>query len=731
MSATLPDRSLFLPVSRQDMLERGWDQVDFAYVVGDAYIDHSSFGMAIVSRMLEARGFRVGIICQPDWTDPSSVCEFGRPRLGFLVSSGNMDSMVNHYTVARKHRGTDAYSPGGRMGLRPDRALAVYGNLIRRAYRDVPIIAGGIEASLRRFAHYDYWSDSMRRSVLLDSAADLLIYGMGEHQIVEVAEALDAGLSIHDITFIDGTVYRAKSLEHVYDAVVLPSWDDVRAQGDAYARSFAVQYRNTDPFTGKRLVEPYGEHEFVVQNPPSAPLDAEELDAVYRLPYARAWHPDYAEAGGVPALSEVKFSLTSNRGCFGECAFCALTFHQGRILQARSRESLVEEARLLTEDPDFKGYIHDVGGPTANFRAPACGKQLKSGACTNKRCLSPKPCARLVADHSDYLALLRELRDIPGVKKVFVRSGIRFDYVMEDQDFGQEFLDELVRHHVSGQLRVAPEHVSDAVLAVMGKPPHQVYERFAQAFRESTEAAGKEQYVVPYLMSSHPEAALPRPWSWRSTAATWASTPSRCRISTPRPPRWPRSCTPPGWTRAPWSRSTWRSPPTRRRCSGRSSSTATPRTATWWRRPCAGPAGPTSSASARSASSARSVRAAARGRARRARVASGRMARRRGRGRRRRPADPNGRMAPHRRRGSSAALRRGVAPTASAASAGKALRRPRPSPCRQRGRPVARSPLAPTDTRAASDRGCRASASVRALLPWLRGSPPWSTKVIL
>ncbi len=508
MSATLPDRSLFLPISRRDMRDRGWDQVDFVYVVGDAYIDHSSFGMAIVSRLLEAHGFRVGIICQPDWTDPASVCEFGRPRLGFLMSSGNMDSMVNHYTVARKHRGTDAYSPGGRMGLRPDRALVVYGNLIRRAYRDVPIIAGGIEASLRRLAHYDYWSDSMRRSVLLDSAADLLIYGMGEHQIVEVAEALDAGLSIRDITFIDGTVYRAKSLEHVYDAVVLPSWDEVRAQGDAYARSFAVQYRNTDPFTGKRLVEPYGEHEFVVQNPPSAPLDAEELDAVYRLPYARAWHPDYAEAGGVPALSEVKFSLTSNRGCFGECAFCALTFHQGRIVQARSRESLVEEARLLAEEPDFKGYIHDVGGPTANFRAPACDKQPKSGACANKRCLSPKPCARLVADHSDYLALLRELRDIPGVKKVFVRSGIRFDYVMEDQDFGQEFLDELVRHHVSGQLRVAPEHVSDAVLAVMGKPFHQVYERFVQAFRESTEAAGKEQYVVPYLMSSHPGSGL-------------------------------------------------------------------------------------------------------------------------------------------------------------------------------------------------------------------------------
>ena len=370
------DRSCFLPVSRRDMTERGWDQVDFVYVVGDAYVDHSSFGMAIISRLLEARGFKVGVLCQPDWTDAESVCEFGEPRLGFLVSAGNMDSMVNHYTVAKKHRSTDAYSPGGKMGLRPDRACIVYGNLIRRAFRHAPIILGGIEASLRRLAHYDYWSDSMRRSVLLDSAADLLIYGMGEHQVVEVAEALNAGLSIRDITFVDGTVYKAKSLEHVYDAVELPGWDAVRQGGEAYARSFAVQYANTDPFTGKRLVEPYGEHEFVVQNPPSAPLSVEELDAVYRLPYARAWHPDYDAAGGIPALSEVRFSLTSNRGCFGECAFCALTFHQGRIVQARSHESLVEEARELASEPGFKGYIHDVGGPTADFRTPACDKQL-------------------------------------------------------------------------------------------------------------------------------------------------------------------------------------------------------------------------------------------------------------------------------------------------------------------------------------------------------------------
>ena len=502
------DRSRFLPVCRRDMVDRGWDQVDFVYVVGDAYVDHSSFGMAIISRLLEARGFKVGILCQPDWTDPESVCEFGEPRLGFLVSAGNMDSMVNHYTVASNHRSTDAYSPGGKMGLRPDRACVVYGNLIRRAFRHAPIILGGIEASLRRLAHYDYWCNSMRRSVLLDSAADLLIYGMGEHQIVEVAEALDAGLSVRDITFIDGTVYKTKSLEHVYDAVELPGWEAVRQGGEAYARSFAVQYANTDPFSGKRLVEPYGEHEFVVQNPPSAPLSAEELDAVYRLPYARAWHPDYDAAGGIPALSEVRFSLTSNRGCFGECAFCALTFHQGRIVQARSHESLIEEARELAAEPDFKGYIHDVGGPTADFRAPACDKQLKSGACPGKRCLAPKPCKRLVADHGDYLQLLRRIRALPGVKKVFVRSGIRFDYVMADGAHGREFLDELAQHHVSGQLRVAPEHVSDAVLRVMGKPSHEVYERFVREFQRATEAAGKEQYVVPYLMSSHPGSGL-------------------------------------------------------------------------------------------------------------------------------------------------------------------------------------------------------------------------------
>ncbi len=498
----------FLPTTRDEMAARGWDSVDFAYVSGDAYVDHSSFGMAIITRLLEAKGFRVGVIAQPDWNDPASVRVFGEPRLGFLVSAGNMDSMVNHYTVAKKRRRADAYSPGGAAGLRPNHACVVYGNLIRKTYKKTPVILGGIEASLRRLAHYDYWSDKMKRSILLDSGADLVSYGMGEHSIVQIAEALDAGLAIEDVTFVDGTVYRAKSLDHVYDFELLPGWDDVRTRPKDYARSFAVQYANADPFTGKRLVEPYSDHEFVVQNPPAEPLSQEEMDAVYALPYAGRAHPSYDAAGGVPALAEVQFSLTSNRGCFGECAFCALTFHQGRIVQTRSHESLLSEARSMVGRPGFKGYIHDVGGPTANFRAPACAKQLRHGACANKRCLAPEPCPRLQADHADYLALLRQLREIPQVKKVFVRSGIRFDYVLADREHGDEFLRELAEHHVSGQLRVAPEHVSDAVLRVMGKPPRQVYDRFVERFQQATDAAGKEQYVVPYLMSSHPGSGL-------------------------------------------------------------------------------------------------------------------------------------------------------------------------------------------------------------------------------
>ena len=470
------------------MEERGWDCCDFVFVCGDAYVDHPSFGMAIITRLLEANHYKVGVICQPDWRDPESVTVLGRPRLGFLVSAGNMDSMVNHYTVAKKHRSTDAFSPGGEMGLRPDRAAVVYGNLIRRTYKDVPIVLGGIEASLRRLAHYDYWSDKLKRSILLDSGADLVSYGMGEHSIVEIADALAAGLDVSDITFIDGTVYRAKTLEHVYDYELLPSFDSMQKDNLEYARSFNAQYGNSDPFTGKRLVEPYSDHEFVVQNPPSKPLTTSEMDAVYRLPYARAYHPMYEEAGGIPAIREVKFSLTSNRGCFGECAFCALTFHQGRIVQVRSHESIVEEAKQMIADPEFKGYIHDVGGPTADYRQPACDAQLRRGACRNKHCLTPQPCRKLNADHTDYLQLLRELRELPGVKKVFVRSGIRFDYVLADRAKGEAFVRELCEHHVSGQLRVAPEHVSNAVLGVMGKPQHQVYEKFVKLFQQANDA---------------------------------------------------------------------------------------------------------------------------------------------------------------------------------------------------------------------------------------------------
>ncbi|MDM8300024.1 YgiQ family radical SAM protein [Collinsella tanakaei] len=505
----MADRSQFLPVNRADMDERGWDACDFVYVCGDAYVDHPSFGMAIITRMLEAHGYRVGVICQPDWRDPASIAVLGEPRLGFLVSAGNMDSMVNHYSVTKHRRRTDAYTPGGRAGARPNHAAAVYGNLIRRTFKRTPIILGGIEASLRRLAHYDYWSDGLKRSILLDAGADLVIYGMGEHAIVEVADALAAGLPIEQVTYVPGTVYRTSgenALAEVYDYELLPSWDELSADRLAYARSFAVQYRNMDPITGGRLVEPYPHGVYVVQNPPAAPLTTEEMDAVYELPYARAWHPDYDEAGGVPAFSEVKFSLSSNRGCFGECSFCALTFHQGRMLQVRSRESIVREAEMLTHDPDFKGYINDVGGPTANFFRPACDKQREHGVCANRRCLWPSVCKNMVVDEDGYADLLRELRGLPGVKKVFVRSGIRFDYAMADPS--DRFLEELVRHHVSGQLRLAPEHVSDTVLAIMGKPSRAVYDAFCKRFRELSARCGLEQYVVPYLISSHPGSTM-------------------------------------------------------------------------------------------------------------------------------------------------------------------------------------------------------------------------------
>ncbi len=496
----------FLPVSRADMAERGWEQCDFVYVTGDAYVDHPSFGTAIISRVLEAHGYRVGIIAQPDWTEDESIAILGEPRLGFLVSAGNMDSMVNHYSVSRKRRREDSYTPGGVMGKRPDYAVVVYGNLIRRTFKRTPIILGGIEASLRRLAHYDYWSDQLKHSVLVDSQADLISYGMGERSIVEIAEALDSGIAVSDITFIDGTVYKAKSADQVYDGISLPSFDELKVDKKAYAKSFYIQYGNTDPFSGKRLIERYRDNLYIVQNPPAKPLTEQEMDDVYSLPYTRTYHPSYEGAGGVPAIREIQFSLISSRGCFGACSFCALTFHQGRIVQARSHGSLLEEAALLTEEADFKGYIHDVGGPTANFRFPSCEKQLVHGTCLRRQCLFPDPCPSLRADHSDYIQLLRKLRKLPKVKKVFIRSGIRFDYVLADKS--PAFLEELCLHHVSGQLKVAPEHVSDVVLSRMGKPRNQVYERFTKAYAAMNDRLGKKQYLVPYLMSSHPGSSL-------------------------------------------------------------------------------------------------------------------------------------------------------------------------------------------------------------------------------
>ncbi|WP_259322798.1 YgiQ family radical SAM protein [Collinsella intestinalis] len=504
-----PGREAFLPVSRADMEARAWDQCDFVYVCGDAYVDHPSFGMAIISRVLEHAGYRVGIICQPDWTDPASIAALGEPRLGFLISAGNMDSMVNHYTVNKKPRHEDAYTPGGRAGARPNRAVTVYGNLIRRTFKDKPIIIGGIEASLRRLAHYDYWQDKLKRSVLLDSGADILLYGMGEHSIVEVADALDGGLPVDQITFVNGSVYRtsgAGALDNVFDYELLPSWDELEADRLAYARSFNIQQQNMDPITGGRLVEPYPNGVYVVQNPPSAPLTTDEMDEVAELPYARHWHPDYDADGGIPAFDEIRFSISSNRGCFGECSFCALAFHQGRMVQVRSRESIMREAEVLTHDPEFKGYINDVGGPTANFFKPACKKQLTHGVCKNRRCLWPNVCRNMDTNEDAYAELLRDLRQIPGVKKVFVRSGIRFDYTMADAS--DKFLVELLQHHVSGQLRLAPEHVSDAVLSVMGKPRREVYDAFVERFERLSAEYGLKQYVVPYLISSHPGSTM-------------------------------------------------------------------------------------------------------------------------------------------------------------------------------------------------------------------------------
>ena len=495
----------FLPINKQEMLERGWECCDFVYIIGDAYVDHPSFGHAIISRVLEHHGYSVGIISQPDWKNPKSIDIFGRPRLGFLVSGGNMDSMVNHYSVTKHKRKTDAFTPGGVMGKRPDYATIVYCNLIRQLYKDIPILIGGIEASLRRLGHYDYWSESMKRSILLDSQADLLMYGMGEKSIVEIADALNSGLDIKDITYVDGTVFKTAEVDQSLPTIALPAFDELKSNKRKYAESFKIQYGNCDPFTAKRLVESYGKVS-VVQNPPQKPLTQEEMDEIYSLPYARAWHPSYTKAGGVPAIEEVKFSLTSCRGCFGACSFCALTFHQGRIIQSRSHESILAEAEKIVKEKDFKGYIHDVGGPTANFRTPACEKQLSKGACGGRQCLFPTPCKNMKADHSDYVSLLRKLRKLEGVKKVFVRSGIRFDYLLADKK--DTFFKELVQYHISGQLKVAPEHVSDAVLNRMGKPKNAVYNRFVEKYYALNKQYGMNQFLVPYLMSSHPGSTM-------------------------------------------------------------------------------------------------------------------------------------------------------------------------------------------------------------------------------
>ena len=497
----------FLPTNLIEMRERGWEQADFVYISGDAYVDHPSFGAAIITRILEDVGYKVAFIAQPDWKDDKSITICGEPRLAFLVSAGNMDSMVNHYTVAKKRRHQDAYTPGGGFSRRPDRATIVYSNLIRKTYKNTPILLGGIEASLRRMAHYDYWSDKVKRSVLLDAGADLLMYGRGEHSVLEIAEALDSGINVKDITYVRGTVFRCNSLEELGgDYELLPSYPEILESKRHYAESYYQQYLNTDAITAKRLVEPYKEKEYIVQNPPALPLSTEEMDHIYELPYMRTWHPAYDREGGVPAIEEVRFSLVSNRGCFGGCNFCALTFHQGRRVQVRSHESLIKEAELMTKDTHFKGYIHDVGGPTADFRHPACRKQIEKGVCSHRQCLFPKTCPNLDSSHEDYISLLRKLRQIKGVKKVFIRSGIRFDYVLADKK--TDFMKELCRYHVSGQLKVAPEHICDTVLSMMGKPSNDVYEKFVDSYYKTNKSLRKKQFLVPYLMSSHPGSGL-------------------------------------------------------------------------------------------------------------------------------------------------------------------------------------------------------------------------------
>lgn len=495
----------FLPINKEDMKKRGWEQLDFILITGDAYIDHPSFGSAIISRLLESRGYKVGIISQPSWKNIEDFKKLGRPKLAFLITGGNIDSMVNHYTVAKRRRKRDVYSPAGKTGMRPDRASIVYTQKVREAYSKVPIILGGIEASLRRMAHYDYWSNKVRRSILLDSNADLIVYGMGEGPIIEIAEALEYGIPIEEITYVNGTVYKTNDINRPYKPIILPSYDEILKSKTKYAESFMMQNRNMDAVYGRTLVEPY-RNCYVVQNPPYKPLSQIELDDIYSLPYMRSYHPIYEKDGGVPAIEEVKFSIISNRGCFGGCNFCALAFHQGRVIQSRSHSSIIDEAKKIIEEPDFKGYIHDVGGPTANFRHRACEKQIKYGVCQDKQCLFPSPCENLKIDHTDYLNLLRKIRKLPNVKKVFVRSGIRFDYLMYDKN--DDFFKELCKYHISGQLKVAPEHVSQRVLDMMGKPSRKVYDKFVKKYYEINEALGMNQYLVPYFISSHPGSTL-------------------------------------------------------------------------------------------------------------------------------------------------------------------------------------------------------------------------------
>ena len=495
----------FLPINRKDMEERGWDQVDFVLVTGDAYVDHPSFGTAIISRLLERYGYKVAILAQPDWKSAEDFKRFGKPRLGFLINSGNVDSMVNHFSVFKHRRKTDQYSPGGVAGKRPDRAVIVYSNRAREAYKDVPVIIGGLEASLRRLGHYDYWDDKVRKSILLDSKADILIYGMGERAIIEIAEALDSGIEAKYIGWINGTCVRRSELEDS-DTLLLPTFDEISNDKDKYCESFMIQYTNNDHITGQKIAEQYDENTFIIQNPPQAPLEREELDDIYDLPFERNYHPIYEKEGGVPGIKEVKFSIVSSRGCFGGCAFCAITYHQGRQVRSRSKESIVNEAHIIKDMPDFKGYIHDVGGPTANFRNPACDKQLTHGVCRDKDCLYPRPCKNMNIDHEDYLDVLRTVRNIDGIKKVFIRSGIRYDYVMADKD--KTFMKELCEHHVSGTLKVAPEHIAPEVLECMRKPEKRVFEQFAAAYEKTNRQLNKKQYLIPYLISSHPGSTL-------------------------------------------------------------------------------------------------------------------------------------------------------------------------------------------------------------------------------